>query len=153
MPASFARYVALAAIRLYQRYLSPLKGFRCAYRAHTNCASCSALGYRAIRRYGVWRGIAVLRMRLDRCGIAYRRFAVPPMARSRQAGFCDLPCDLGGLEMACLVDDACDCFDGFSRKKRTREEEQQVHIPPRSMRIPQRHGSSGSDCAGGVAAR
>jgi putative component of membrane protein insertase Oxa1/YidC/SpoIIIJ protein YidD len=47
----------LTLIRLYQRHVSPRKGFACAYRVHTGCASCSHLGYRAIRRYGVWQGL------------------------------------------------------------------------------------------------
>ena len=37
------RALALVAIGAYQRYVSPYKGFCCAYRAHTSRASCSAL--------------------------------------------------------------------------------------------------------------
>ena len=44
------------AIGAYQRYLSPYKGFCCAYRAHTGRASCSALGARVIRRHGLLAG-------------------------------------------------------------------------------------------------
>ncbi|MDQ1813775.1 membrane protein insertion efficiency factor YidD [Massilia sp. CCM 9210] len=51
--------LALSAIGFYQRHLSPYKGFRCAYCAYTGNASCSALGARAIRRYGVWDGLGV----------------------------------------------------------------------------------------------
>ena len=51
------RCLALCAITFYQRCLSPAKGFSCAYRFHTGCQSCSVLGYRAIRRFGVWRGL------------------------------------------------------------------------------------------------
>ena len=35
---------ALAAIRFYQRWISPYKGFRCAYGAHSGRCSCSTLG-------------------------------------------------------------------------------------------------------------
>ncbi|WP_426117055.1 membrane protein insertion efficiency factor YidD [Massilia sp. PWRC2] len=95
--------LALYAIRLYQRYLSPYKGFSCAYAAVCGHASCSALGYRAIRRFGLWRGVGVLDQRLYRCGVAYRRLQRVTLAvpRSRQAGIidcggCDVPssCDL-----------------------------------------------------------
>ena len=48
--------VALPGIRLAQRWISPRKRFPCAYRVHTGNASCSWLGYRAIRRFGVWQG-------------------------------------------------------------------------------------------------
>ena len=47
------RALALRAIGLYQRHLSPRKGFACAYRARTGGASCSELGFRAIRRFGL----------------------------------------------------------------------------------------------------
>jgi len=53
------RDLALLAITLYQRHLSPYKGFRCAYALHTGRASCSRLGYRAIRRHGL-RGLGLL---------------------------------------------------------------------------------------------
>ena len=125
------RRIALAMIRLYQRFISPYKGFACAYRVHTDCASCSALGYRAIRRYGVIAGVKVLKMRLYRCGVAYRRFAVPLAARSKQAGFCEI-LECGGAvghfapELACL---ACDFADGPSGKKKSKDEDE-VHLPP-----------------------
>jgi len=43
------RKLVLAAITGYQTYLSPYKGFCCAYRVHTGRKSCSALGFRAVR--------------------------------------------------------------------------------------------------------
>ncbi len=124
--------LVLAAIRLYQRFVSPYKGFACAYRVHTGCAGCSALGYRAIRRFGVVDGIGVLRTRLYLCGVAYRRFAVAAPLRSRQAGFCEMV-ELGGAavealgELTCL---ACDFASSDGLKKKT-ENEEQVHLPNR----------------------
>lgn len=58
------KILVLAAIRFYQRKLSPHKGFSCAYAACTGHARCSALGYRAVRRLGVWHGLSVLDRRL-----------------------------------------------------------------------------------------
>lgn len=124
-------------IRFYQRFVSPYKGFGCAYRAHSGCAGCSALGYRAIRRHGLVDGIAVLRKRLYRCGVAYRRFAVAAPLRSRQAGFCDW-LDLGasacycGPDLACV---ACDLF-GKDESKKAAEDEQQVHLPNHLPQTP-----------------
>ena len=68
------RAIALPAIQLYKRHLSPYKGFCCAYRSHLGRFSCSTLGFRAIRMYGVIKGIAVLRQRLKRCGVVHRRY-------------------------------------------------------------------------------
>jgi putative component of membrane protein insertase Oxa1/YidC/SpoIIIJ protein YidD len=140
------RGIAVLAIRLYQRHLSPRKGFCCAYRVHTGRRGCSMLGLRAIRRYGVLPGLLVLRRRLELCGIAHRRMA--PIALRRQAGFCDagcdLPCDMSGIDGCVSIADAasfCDCSncggcDWTSSKKRKSDEEQYVYIPPNSMRPP-----------------
>ena len=87
--------LALGAIRFYQRFLSPRKGFCCAYAAIKGHGSCSVLDYRAIRRYGVWRGIAVLDKRLEKCGVVYRcqQHRVAQGMLSRQAGFLDCACN------------------------------------------------------------
>ena len=132
----------LGMIRLYQRYLSPRKGFCCAYRVHTGHASCSQLGFRAIRRYGVVRGFAVLRQRTYRCGVAYRRYRLPlTLAHPYQRGFCDggcdLPCDFNcdlpnfsGCNWAGDIFNSCGSCDMGSRKKK--EQEASVHLPPRA---------------------
>ena len=54
-------------IASYQRYLSPYKGFCCAYRVHTGRASCSSLGRRAIRAHGLFGGLVLLSERFKRC--------------------------------------------------------------------------------------
>lgn len=109
------RGIVLAAIRAYQRYLSPHKGFRCAYRLHTGRASCSTLGYRAVRSRGVFTGLALIRERTSRCGELQRRHR-PPSKRppAGQRGDCDLPCDCDlpsgrGLARACDFLSCCDC--------------------------------------------
>ena len=112
------RELALAAIGVYQRYISPHKGFCCAYRAHTGAASCSALGARVIRRHGLFAGCVLLRQRLKRCGEVYRQCHPPgqrPLAAQR--GDCDVGCDTPGD--GCDVSDACDCCDcDFPDRKR-----------------------------------
>jgi len=126
---------ALAAIALYQRHISPHKGYCCAYRLHTGRASCSALAGRAIRRYGIWQGLAILRLRFAKCGVAYRRYAGLPSLRGRQAGFCDagcdLPCDIDAASCAGdVLEQACSpCGSDNSRKRRG--DEYAVRIPAR----------------------
>lgn len=146
------KILALLAIRFYQRMLSPYKGFCCAYAAYTGHASCSALGYRAIRRYGVVDGIAVLDARLAKCGVAYRRYSPQvPRALGRQGGFLDCSCDAGGCDAGscgmpnwnaagCDTNQGgvkdncdfnpCDCVDCDWDKKRNSDDEQYVVIPP-----------------------
>jgi putative component of membrane protein insertase Oxa1/YidC/SpoIIIJ protein YidD len=129
------RWLVLAMIQVYKRYISPYKGFGCAYRIHTGHPSCSTLGYRAIQRYGIWRGWALLRRRTYLCGVAHRRYSPAPVglsvsppsaALSSQRGVCDAGCDLPDVSVGTH---ACDCDWGNSKKK-NKEEEQYVHIPP-----------------------
>lgn len=149
------RRLALALIRFYQRHLSPRKGFCCAYRTHTGRQSCSALGYRAVRRFGVIGGVRVLRARTHLCGVAHRRYAAPPrpLPPLAQRGVCDVGCDLPcdgschlpgcdtcttPLEWALRVADCgCNC-DWPSRKdERQRKAEASLHLPPQ-RRFPHR---------------
>jgi uncharacterized protein len=146
---------ALTAIRMYQRYLSPIKGFSCAYRVHAGGESCSVYGYRVIDRYGIRTGIALLRRRLDACAHLHRQHAsIKPEHRAGlaskakfQAGFCDVPCDgcdvgTAGCDGVDIAGSACDIFSncgscdfgswGGSRKK---GDEKWVKIGPYSNLI------------------
>jgi len=138
------RTLILTAISAYQRYLSPHKGFCCAYRVHTGRKSCSALGFRAVQRFGIWTGLGILRRRLYLCGVAHRRYS-PPHKRPHRAqrGDCDLPCDLNcdfpsidGCSLLGDVANGCDCgsecgsCDWPDRKRKERGQEKYVYIPP-----------------------
>ncbi len=141
---------ALAAIRVYQQTISPYKGFRCAYAAHTGRCSCSQLGYRAIARYGVWHGLGILDARLHKCGVAHRRYSARAAGPLRsQAGLLDCSCDApSSCELpSCDVPDGCraggrgvgnllgmlDCCNGcdWSRSAK-RQRDQDVVLPPRT---------------------
>lgn len=128
------RFLMLGLIRAYQRYISPYKGFCCAYHVHIGWASCSTLGYRAIRRYGGLIGLAILRKRLNRCGVVQRRYA--PAHRHPfpyQRGDCDIGCDLPCDSPLDWLD-ACDCgsCDWPERKrKKRRKGENEIYIPPK----------------------
>ena len=135
---SFTLYL----IRLYQLYVSPHKGFCCAYRQHTGHASCSSLGFRAIRRFGVRDGFVVLRKRLYLCGVSHRRY-VKPLSRPHRAqrGDCDLPCDVP-CDVGCDLPDrkSChflkvlDCADGcgcdWPSRKKGKSNEKDIYLPP-----------------------
>lgn len=120
----------LAVIRFYQRFISPRKGFRCAYHAHTGRQSCSHLGFRAVRRYGALAGAVVLRQRLYLCGVAHRRYAPlhrrPPLA---QRGDCDIGC-----ELPCDILGNCGGCDWPERKRKDKYSEQAVYLPPKNQR-------------------
>ena len=105
-------WLALLAIRGYQRWLSPYKGFHCAYRVyHGGSEGCSGYGRRVIGRYGVFTGYRLLQRRMGDCSAAAellqeQRIARVQMARA-QAGFCD------GCDLDCALPD-CDISDWLS---------------------------------------
>lgn len=111
---SVMKRCAMFAIRLYQKYISPHKGFCCAFRFHTHKQSCSAFGYRSIRMFGILKGVNVLRARLGQCSSVNRAYSINrnvgmEMGRyvryNRQAGFVD-SCDCGGADCS-----GCDAPD------------------------------------------
>lgn len=102
--------LALAAIRIYQRVVSPYKGYACAYRVHTGKASCSNLGLRAIQRYGLARGLGVLRMRFAQCAGAHRDHAPARTAvRHQEGGYCDLACDGVSCDALSCLGEGLEC--------------------------------------------
>lgn len=120
---------AAAAIGAYRRYLSPYKGFCCAYRKVTGRRSCSAYALAIVERLGALALLQALPRQFARCKTAYARWltaaqaAADGSARRRQARqterrrwweYCDcnpnpcdcLPCDGSSCEGADLP---CDC--------------------------------------------
>ena len=156
------KLLALAAIDFYKRYVSPFKGFSCAYRVHTGSCSCSTLGARAIRRYGLLRGLSVLHERTFLCGVAHRRYGCARLRRTsiRQRGDCDLGCDGIDLDLCsgkgggrlCDFLSWCDCgscdwrerkTSGPDRSKRRRKNESEIHLPNQyATRGSRRNGES-----------
>jgi uncharacterized protein len=56
------RSIAVAPVRLYQRFVSPALPRRCKYHP-----TCSQYAVTAIRRYGILRGLVLAAWRLLRC--------------------------------------------------------------------------------------
>ena len=142
--------LALAAVKLYQRYVSPFKGFSCAYRIQTGRASCSGHGCRVIERYGILLGLKLIQRRLDQCGQKYRQHvnankqrANLPVYHRHQAGFCDAGCDIGACDVGDLGSCACDVLSGCGSfpcdldfgnwRRRKKNDLKYVDITPNSM--------------------
>ncbi|MFM2269897.1 MAG: hypothetical protein RL757_3338 [Bacteroidota bacterium] len=67
-----SKYSAVGVINLYQQYISPHKGWKCAYGiAHPDEVSCSEFGKEAIRNFGVVNGLQLLRKRFKECEKSY----------------------------------------------------------------------------------
>jgi uncharacterized protein len=56
------RWIALALIRFYQRFISPLTPPSCIY-----TPTCSQYGYESIARYGLFKGGWLTLRRIARC--------------------------------------------------------------------------------------
>ncbi|MBR3305812.1 MAG: membrane protein insertion efficiency factor YidD [Lachnospiraceae bacterium] len=56
------KFVFIYIIKLYQKYISPLKGTKCPY-----FPSCSAYGCEAIKRHGAFKGSFMAMWRVLRC--------------------------------------------------------------------------------------
>lgn len=122
------KQLALLAIRVYQKFISPHKKFRCAYGVHTGRCGCSGIGYRAIRRFGLVDGLGVLRERLARCSQVHRAHSPFRPALSKQAGVCDLDCGGCDLDFGSAADYASNCIScgdcgnwGDSKKNKKNE--------------------------------
>lgn len=63
--------LALLFISLYQRYLSPLKGYRCAYASLHGGHSCSTAVKNIVADKGVFSGYADIRHQFEQCTLAY----------------------------------------------------------------------------------
>lgn len=69
---SIACGVMIGFIESYQRWLSPRKGFSCAYRAERGGDSCSQFARQAFRRGGFGPACRAVAVRLRQCGEAAR---------------------------------------------------------------------------------
>jgi uncharacterized protein len=119
---------ALAAIRFYQRFISPYKGFSCALRVATGGDSCSVYGHAVIARFGLRRGLGLLQRRLELCSHVHARLraAPPPHPRLKyQRGFCHGPChgDCLSVDTATeIASCATDWYGAGSSRTRTTED-------------------------------
>ena len=66
----FASRAALGAIERYQRWISPYKGFRCAYAVAHGGPGCSGFARERIARAGLWVALADIRQRFAACRAA-----------------------------------------------------------------------------------
>jgi|GEM_PF-396301 len=109
--------LALLLIRLYQRWISPYKGYTCAYRVHRGGESCSGYGYRVIGRFGVWRGVGLLQRRFVLCAEAAEACRAHSIEREvafrrrAEAGDCDPGCD-PGCDVGCDSNPLDHCHPG-----------------------------------------
>lgn len=116
------RLAAAGAVGMYQRHISPHKGFCCAYRVHTGRVSCSEFGRRVIMRLGLVAFFRLMPRQFARCRAAFasltlrhahgddesRGGRIRGALDSCDCADCGLSaCDLGSSVDGCAV--PCDC--------------------------------------------
>ncbi len=62
---------ALGGIWVYQQYISPRKGFRCAHAVLHDGTGCSGYAKQAIKQHGLFQAIPSIRQRFRDCRAAY----------------------------------------------------------------------------------
>jgi putative component of membrane protein insertase Oxa1/YidC/SpoIIIJ protein YidD len=85
-------WLAVWLIRLYQKHLSPRKGFSCPHRLVHGGPSCSEYARQMILSYGFWRAYSLTRQRLQECRAAAGELAHRVEAEDG-AGFPSTPGD------------------------------------------------------------
>ena len=58
-------------INLYQKYISPYKGYKCAYGVYHQNGTCSTIIKSHIQKYGVIKAYPMVMGQFDACKIAY----------------------------------------------------------------------------------
>lgn len=66
------RHFFIFLITLYQKYLSPHKGFNCAYACYHHSLSCSAMVKNIIAEHGVIAGWPLIKQQFVNCHLAYQ---------------------------------------------------------------------------------
>ena len=109
--------LALGLIKAYQRFLSPYKGYHCAFRVHLDAASCSSYALQAIQRWGLLAGLRIAGRRTALCSaLVHQLRAERDLAGRRarmhaQSGFCDPGCDASDCSIADAGGCGCDALD------------------------------------------
>ncbi len=84
--------ISTALIRAYQRYLSPIKGYQCAYSHLHGGPSCSAVGLEAFATNNFGNSVLILQSRFKDCQESARELrAISPM-RAVGVGCCGTGC-------------------------------------------------------------
>lgn len=86
-------------IEIYQKYISPYKGYRCGHGVFYKGDSCSCAVRKVIQRRGLIRGYSDIRNQFARCSYAYERLNEEKDKKRRKkdnwmADCLELPCNV-----------------------------------------------------------
>ncbi len=103
------RSSAAELITIYQRYISPYKGFRCAHRVHHGGRSCSAYAKGMVHSHGLGAAIPLIRQRFADCGQVARMMRSQVVSSARMSSFDNSNEQRRERNANCWADSSCDC--------------------------------------------
>ena len=62
-----AKRIAVLGVEAYQAWISPHKGYHCAYAEHHHGTTCSAYGKEVFETHGAAAGLLMLKVRFEQC--------------------------------------------------------------------------------------
>ena len=115
--------LSISAITLYQKHISPHKGYCCAHRAYTGEDSCSQYAKVAIAENGLFSAFPLIKEQFDKCSLAAEKMRKEREKKKKEKQDDATEC-LG--DAACeLIDPSCDCniWGRLFRKKKSHSDE------------------------------
>lgn len=109
------RYIATFFITLYQKFISPLKGFRCAYGVLHGGHSCSDVIKNDIHTHGIFRAIPMAKEQFTACKEANEELKRNPKKRNRvctRDNVCEVLYCLDFSSCSPSSNNSCDLPDG-----------------------------------------
>lgn len=97
------RFIYRFAIGLYQKHLSPRKGYRCAYSLEHGGTGCSGAVLKILEENGLWHGWSLIKQRFEDCGDAAEKRK--KRKKDKNNG--------GGSTNDCFPSVACDGAEGL----------------------------------------
>jgi len=82
---------AIQLIALYQRYLSPRKGYNCAHRIYFGKSSCSSWAVRIIKKHGVFAFFPLMKKRSQACAMASEKIKEQKMGEPNKEEYSECP--------------------------------------------------------------
>ncbi len=111
-------HVAIEAIRLYQRWVSPRKGFCCAHNTLHGQGSCSGFGVKVLQVNGFATALTLMRLRIRQCYLA--NLVLEEDRRKKRQRQIKKAAGIGavnvaevGLDVAATGMEAADCCGGI----------------------------------------
>lgn len=102
MQKTAAAIAAMQLIELYQRYISPYKGYRCAHAVYHGDVSCSGAIKQSIATHGVIGTLPIVRWRFQDCRQAFKLLNAGESSNQKNnttagggascANVCTMPC-------------------------------------------------------------